>query len=153
MVSVKLINMLDLAVIPSNQRLVFLQTNQSLRRLKATLNFAVDHCKEDIWKQNVFGHSKLPNKTGVFALVTMLTHFFYRMFPYEVSEKFSVGRTKMSYIVRHGLSEVLRNELVDDIKASIGTFTLLLDQTTTSQVKKQCGFLIRYWSESEAQDI
>ena len=62
------------------------------------------------------------------------------MFPCEVSEKFSVGRTKMSYIVRHGLSEVLRNELVDDIKASIGTFTLLLDETTT-QVKKQCDFL------------
>ena len=55
----------------------------------------------------------------------------------------------MSYIVQHGLSEVLLNKLVDDIKASIGTFTLLLDETTTSQVKKQCDFLIRYWSKSE----
>ena len=45
----------------------------------------------------------------------------------------------MSYIVQHGLSEVLLNKLVDDIKASIGTFTLLLDETTT-QVKKQCDF-------------
>ena len=59
----------------SNQRLVFLQTNQSLRRLETTLNFAVNHCKQDIWKQNVFGHSKLPNKTGVFTLVTISTHF------------------------------------------------------------------------------
>ena len=55
----------------------------------------------------------------------------------------------MPYIVRHSLSEVLLNELVDDIKASIGTFTLLLDETTTSQVKKQYDFLIRYWSERE----
>ena len=55
----------------------------------------------------------------------------------------------MSYIARHGLSEVLLNELVDDIKASIGTFTLLLDETTTSQIKKQCDVLIRHWSESE----
>ena len=55
----------------------------------------------------------------------------------------------MSYTVRHGLSEVLLSELVDDIKASVGTFTLLLDETTTSQVKKQCDFLICYWSESE----
>ena len=55
----------------------------------------------------------------------------------------------MSYIVRHGLSEVLLSELVDDIKASVGFFTLLLDETTTSQVKKQCDFLIRYWSKSE----
>ena len=59
----------------SNQRLVFLQTNQSLRRLETTLNFAVNHCKQDIWKQNVFGHSKLLNKTGFFALVTISTHF------------------------------------------------------------------------------
>ena len=80
---------------------------------------------------------------------TPVNSVFYFMFPCEVSEKFSVGHKKMSYIVGHGLSEVLLNELVDDIKASIGTFTLLLDETTTSQVKKQCGFLIRYWSESE----
>ena len=55
----------------------------------------------------------------------------------------------MPYIVRHSLSEVLLNELVDDIKVSIGTLTLLLDETTTSQVKKQYDFLIRYWSERE----
>ena len=74
-VLVKFINMLHVAVIPSNQSLVFLQTNQSLRRLETTSNFAVNHCKQDIWKQNVFGHSKLPNKTGVFTLVTISTHF------------------------------------------------------------------------------
>ena len=71
------------------------------------------------------------------------------MFPCEVSKKVSVGHTKMSYIVQHGLSEVLLNKLVDDIKASIATFTLLLDETTTSQVKKQFDFLIYYWSKSE----
>ena len=71
------------------------------------------------------------------------------MFPCEVSKKVSVGHTKMSYIVQHGLSEVLLNKLVDDIKAFIGTFTLLLDETTTSQVKKQFDFLIYYWSKSE----
>ena len=71
------------------------------------------------------------------------------MFPCEVSKKVSVGHTKMSYIVQHGLSEVLLNKLVDDIKASIGTFTLLLDETTSSQVKKQFDLLIYYWSKSE----
>ena len=65
-----------------------------------------------------------------------INSLFYRMFPCEVSEKFSVSHAKMSYIVRHGLSEVLLNEFVDDIKSSIGTSTLLLDQTTTSQLKK-----------------
>ena len=113
----------------SNQRLVFLQTNQSLRRLETTLNFAVNHCKQDIWKQNAFGHSKLPNKTGVFDLVTISTHFSI-MFLCEVSEKFSVGHTKMSDIVQHGLSEVLLNELVDDnIKASAGTVIYIINAT------------------------
>ena len=70
------------------------------------------------------------------------------MFLCEVSEKFSVGHTKISYVIQHGLSEVLLNKLVDDIKASIGTFTLLLDETTT-QVKESCDFLICYWSERE----
>ena len=79
-----------------------------------------------------------------------INSLFYRIFPCEsFREVFIVGHTKMSYIVRHSLSEVLLNELVDDIKASIGTFTLLLDETTTSQVKKQYDFLIRYWSERE----
>ena len=39
------------------------------------IKFFSKHCKQDIWKQNVFGNSKLPNKTGVFALVTISTHF------------------------------------------------------------------------------
>ena len=51
------------------------------------------------------------------------------MFLCEVCEKFSVGHTKMSYIVWHGLSEVLLNELVDDIKASIGTVIYIINAT------------------------
>ena len=48
----------------------------------------------------------------------------------EVSEKFSVGHKKMSYIVQHGLSEVLLNELVDDnIKASVGTVIYIINAT------------------------
>ena len=91
---------------------------------------------------------KVAKQDWSFCSCDDMNSLFYHM-KCEVSEKFSVGHTKMSYIVRHGLSEVLLNELVDDIKASIGTFTLLLDETTTSQVKKQCDFLICYWSESE----
>ena len=52
-----------------------------------------------------------------------INSLFYRMFPCEVSEKFSVAHTKMSYIVQRGLSENLLNELVDDIKACTETFT------------------------------
>ena len=78
---------------------------------------------------------------------------FQRMFPGEVGEKFSVAHTKMSYIVRHGLSEVLLAELVDDVNNSIGIITLVLDETTTAQVKKQCDFLVKFWSELEDQVV
>ena len=86
---------------------------------------------------------KVAEQDWIFRSCDDFNSLLYRMFPCEVSEKFSVGHTKMPHIVRHGLSQVLLNEMVDDIKASIGTFTLLLDKATTSQVKKQCGFLIR----------
>ena len=69
------------------------------------------------------------------------------MFECESSEKFAIGRTKMSYVVRHGLGPAVLEELTADINNSIGCFTLLLDETTTAQVKKQCDFLVRYWSE------
>ena len=60
----------------------------------------------------------------------------------------------MSYIiVRRGLNEVLVAELVDDVNNSIGTITLLLDETTTAQVNKQCDFLVRFWSELEDQVV
>ena len=59
----------------------------------------------------------------------------------------------MSYIVRHDLSEVLLTELVDDVNNPIGTITLLLDEATTAQVKKQCDFLVRFWSELEDQVV
>ena len=88
-----------------------------------------------------------------FASCDSLKVLFQRMFPGEVSEKFSAAHTKMSYIVCHGLSEVLLAELVDDVNNSIGTITLLLDETTTAQVKKQCDFLVRFWSELEDQVV
>ena len=69
------------------------------------------------------------------------------MFQSETFEKFAIGHTKMSYVVRHGLGPVVLEEISKDINASVGCITLLLDETTTAQVKKQCDFLIQYWNE------
>ena len=73
---------------------------------------------------------------------------FHRMFTSDVTEKFSIAHTKVSYTVRHGLCKVRLEELVADIKSSHSCFTLL-DETTTKQVKKQCDFLIIYGSANE----
>ena len=64
-----------------------------------------------------------------------------------------MAHTQMSYVVRHGLSEVLLVKLVDDVNNSVGTITLLLDETTTARVTKKCDLLVRYGSEEEDQVI
>ena len=69
------------------------------------------------------------------------------MFQSDTSEKFAIGRAKMSYVVRHGLGPAVLEEISKDINASVGCITLLIDETTTAQVKKRCDFLIQYWSE------
>ena len=62
------------------------------------------------------------------------------MFESETSEKFAIGRIKMSYVVRHGLRPEVLGEISKDINLSVACVTLLLDETTTAQVKKQCEF-------------
>ena len=52
----------------------------------------------------------------------------------------------MSYVFRHGLGPAVFKKISKDINASVGWITLLLDETTTAQVKKQCD-LIKFWSE------
>ena len=59
------------------------------------------------------------------------------MFQSETAEKFAIGCTKVSYVVRHGLGPAVLEEISNDINASVGCITLLLDETTTAQVKKQ----------------
>ena len=57
------------------------------------------------------------------------------MFQNEVSEKIAIGRTKISYVVRHGLGPAVLEEISKEINASVGCITLLLDEMTTAQVK------------------
>ena len=64
------------------------------------------------------------------------------MFQSERSEKFAIGHTKMSYVVHHGLGPAVLKKISKDINGSVGCITLLLDETKTAQVKKQCDFLI-----------
>ena len=53
----------------------FSSDQPEFEKIGNNIKFCSKHCKQDISKQNVFGNSKLPNKTGVFALVAISTHF------------------------------------------------------------------------------
>ena len=50
-------------------------------------------------------------------------------------------------LLSHDLGPAVLEEISKDINASVGCITLLLDETATAQVKKQCDFSIQYWSE------
>ena len=90
---------------------------------------------------------KLAEQYWSFRSCDGIDRLFRRMFQSETSEKFAIGRTKISYVVRHGLGPAVLEEISKYINACVGCITLLLDETKTAQVKKQCDFLIRYWSE------
>ena len=68
----------------------------------------------------------------------------------EIARKMTMSRTKVSYIVGHGIGPYFIQKTVDDILRTPGTyFTLHFDETTTSQIKKQLDILVRYYSERE----
>ena len=73
---------------------------------------------------------------------------FKRMFPdSEVAKKFTMGRAKASYVVSDGLGPLI-GKLVC-LSTSKGAFTLLFDETTTTQNRKQMDVLIRYCCEDQ----
>ena len=90
---------------------------------------------------------KLAEQDWSFRSCDGINQLFHRMFQSETSEKFTIGCTKMSYVVRNGLGPAVLEEISKGINASIRCITLLLDETTTAQVKKQSDLLIQYWSE------
>ena len=60
---------------------------------------------------------------------------------------FTMCRTKASYLISDGIGPLLATEICESI--SEGAFTLLFDETTTLQTRKQMDILIRYWSEKD----
>ena len=85
---------------------------------------------------------KMAEEDWSFASSDNTKVLFRRMFGEQAVDAFSAGRTKMSYIARHGLSEVIVNEIAKDINECEGTVTLMLDETTTAQVRKHCDFCV-----------
>ena len=70
-----------------------------------------------------------------------------------ISKSFSMSREKASYILQDGLGPLLSKWLCKKIYDSGGAFTLMFDETTTEQRRKQMDLLIRYWDEDEEQVV
>ena len=67
----------------------------------------------------------------------------------DIAKGFTMSRQKVSYVPLDGLGLVLGKRLCSDTGSSEGTFTVIFDEITTVQNKKQMHVLIPYWNKSE----
>ena len=75
------------------------------------------------------------------------------MFPdSKIAKSYSQGETKVKYVIQFGIALYIKELILDHIKGK--PFSLLLDNTTTQQVKKQFDANLQYWScENQISNI
>ena len=66
----------------------------------------------------------------------------------EIAKDFTMGRSKASYVLQDGLGPLLATWLCKKLRDSEGGYTLMFDETTTEQEKKQMDILLRFWDET-----
>ena len=103
--------------------------------------------KDDTTKVEIIWSAKTENDNYSFRSTDGIGDKFRVMFSNpETLETFSMSRTKLSYVIGHGIEPVFNGELFSDVRASQSSFGLQYDETTQCQVKKQMELHIRYWS-------
>lgn len=75
---------------------------------------------------------------------------FQRMFPdSKITQEFTMSRQKCSYVIQDGIGPLLLRQLCQTLSSSTCCYTLMFDETSTSQTRKQMDLLVRYWCETE----
>ena len=70
------------------------------------------------------------------------------MFPYsKIAQNYQMSETKTKYVMQFGIAPHLQKRIIEDFNCQ--PFTFKLDETTTSQVKKQYDGYVQYWSNSQ----
>ena len=82
-----------------------------------------------------------------------LSDLFQKMFPGPVTEGFTLGRSKASYLISDSLGPILTKHLMKEISSTDSAFTLMYDETKTKQVRKQMDILVRFWSETKEKVV
>lgn len=75
---------------------------------------------------------------------------FKAMFPCNASDKFSMGRTKVAYIITEALHPFFRDSLLRDVKSSL--YTVHYDETTNTKNMKELQVRVRFW-HTERQEV
>ena len=69
------------------------------------------------------------------------------------TEGFTLNRPKASYLISDGLGPILTKHLMKEINSTDTAFTLMYDETTTKQVRKQMDIPVRFWLETKENGV
>ena len=103
--------------------------------------------KDDSTKAEIIWAAKTATSNYSFRSSDGIGNTFRAMFSNaDTLRSFSMGRTKLSYLMAYGLGPAFKEQLIYDVRRSNSPFSLQYDETTQSQVKKQMELHFRYWS-------
>ena len=88
-----------------------------------------------------------------FASCDDISKLFSRMFPCTVSINLSLSRAKALYVTSDGLRPFSQKSLKDEFCMVSSAYTVMFDETTTSQCKHQIDVLLRFWSEKQNEVV
>jgi hypothetical protein len=107
---------------------------------------------EDELAAEIIWAVKYATSNIIFRACDGISETFRVMFKCKISDGFSVGRRKLSYMLTDGLHHhAFLKALLYDVNNSQTYFTLQCDETTQAQVKKQMNPFKRYWSPTHEE--
>lgn len=110
--------------------------------------------KEEVIKSELLWALKTTKNNYSFSSADDLSLSFQEMFPDgKIASKFSLSRTKFSYLITEATGPYFHDQLLKDVVKSISPYSIEYDELTNKEVKKQLDLKIRYWSDSKNQVI
>lgn len=76
---------------------------------------------------------------------------FKAMFPGQITDQFSMSKSKVSYLISDGLGPYFRREISQKIISSKCPFSVQFDETGNAKDKKQCDVLVRFWNDQAGE--
>ena len=105
--------------------------------------------QDQIMKAETLWALKTASENISFRVSDGVPELFQKMFPDStIAKHMTMSRTKVSYMISHGLGPCFHQQTVEDIQRIPNTYyTLHFDGTTNAQSKKQMDILVRYYTE------
>ena len=101
---------------------------------------------EVLWAMNCVEHDYSFNSADKSA------ELFRTIFPdSDIAKNFSMGATKLTYVVNDGLGPLFHNEVVDDLKNGKNGYIVVFDENPTDQNKNQMDIHVRFFSSISNQ--